>query len=197
MLSWLRRQFRAIKCRGAPKREATPDERVEAAVYTRPATWEDVLHTARLLNEAGARYLLVGGYALAAHGYVRMTQDVDIAVAPDPENARRWIYALGQLPDGAARELAAEEDPFAGDHLHAIRINDEFTVDVLPSVSGVPFAELERHVKTMDLEDVLVPVLDLQGLLKTKQGPRPKDQADAEVLRRALERLARDGTELR
>ena len=125
-------------------------------------------------------------YTLAAHGYVRMTEDVDIAVSPDPENARKWIAALAELPDGAGGELEGEEDPFQGDYLHAIRINDEFTVDILPSVAGIPFAELEKHIQWSRIEDERIPVLDLQGLLLTKQGLRPKDQADARVLQAAI-----------
>jgi hypothetical protein len=151
-----------------------------------------VIGVARLLNAHGARYILVGGYALAAHGYVRMTEDIDIAVAPEPENARKWIAALAQLPDGASSALQDEEDPFQGDHLHAIRINDEFTVDVLPAVAGVPFSELERHVVWLDLHGERVPVLDLEGLLKTKQGARPKDQADARLLQQAIALRKRD-----
>lgn len=157
--------------------------------YTRPATWDDVLTVARLLNRQGARYALVGGYALAAHGHVRMTQDVDIAVAPDPDNARRWVTALAQLPDGAAKELVGNDDPFQGDYLHAIRINDAFTVDVLPSVAGIPFDKLKRNVTGLELGGETVPVLDLKGLLLTKQGQRPKDQADAALLREAIARL--------
>jgi Domain of unknown function (DUF1814). len=179
MLRWLLNLFRSNPSGPAPN----PSEPSYDTQYTRPATWQDVLAVARLLNRQGVRYVLVGGYALAAHGYVRMTQDIDIAVAPDGDNARRWIAALAQLPDGACRELEGEADPFQGDYLHAIRINDEFTVDILPSVSGVPFTELERHVQWLRLEGELIPVLDLPGLLKTKQGLRPKDQADAGVLR--------------
>jgi hypothetical protein len=188
MLSWLRRLFSKRRVG-----DSTPNEGSDAGAYTRPAVWEDVLVTARLLNAEGARYLLVGGYALAAHGYVRMTEDIDIAVSPDAANARRWVAALSRLPDGAAAGLALETDPFQGDYLHAIRINDEFTVDVLPAVAGVPFHELDRHVEWMDLDGERIPVLDLAGLLKTKQGVRPKDQADAEILRRAIERLAERG----
>ena len=158
------------------------------AAYTRPATWDDVVRVARLLNAAGARYVLVGGYALAAHGFVRMTQDVDIAVAPDAENARRWIAALSELPDGAARELAGEEDPFAGARPYAIRINDEFTVDVLPAAGGVPFGELEPHIVALTVQGETLRVLDLKGLLLTKRGLRPQDQADAALIGRALER---------
>lgn len=180
MLSWLRRLFR-------PRADPEPGAPEGGALFTRPATWEDVVQAARLLNRAGVRYLLVGGYALAAHGYVRMTEDIDIAVAPDRESSRRWVLALSRLPDGAARELAGEADPFEGDHLRAIRINDEFTVDVLPSVCGISFAELERHREWMTLDGERIPVLDLHGLLKTKQGvangssgcgrPAPGDRA--------------------
>lgn len=169
--------------------QSSPENRSPQA-YSRPATWEDVITIARLLNNAGARYALVGGYALAAHGYVRMTQDIDIAVAPDPVNAERWVSALATLPDGAAGALVGEQDPFEGDHLHAIRINDEFTVDVLPSVGGISFAELEQHIEWMELDGERIPVVGLAGLLKTKQGLRPKDQADARMLRRVLSELA-------
>jgi hypothetical protein len=179
MLNWLRRLLTT-----EPRTNPLPNQ--DNGIYTRPATWADVIFTMRLLNAAGVRYVLVGGYALAAHGYVRMTEDIDIAVSPDPENTRRWISALAQLPDGAAHEMAEEADPFDGDYLHAIRINDEFTIDVLPAAAGVPFAELERHIEWLELEGERIPVLDLIGLLKTKQGLRPKDQADAAVLRRAL-----------
>jgi len=182
MLTWLRRLFGGAPAATAPEPDPDP-------AYTRPATWADVLATVRLLNRHQVRYILVGGYALAAHGYVRMTQDIDIAVDPDPDNSRRWIEALAQLPDGIAGELSGETDPFAGDHLHAIRLNDAFTVDILPSVCGLPFETLEPHVQQLDLDGESVPVLDLEGLLMTKQGLRPKDQADAQVLRAALERL--------
>jgi hypothetical protein len=157
--------------------------------FTRPALWEDVLDLARRLNRHGARYVLVGGYALAAHGLIRMTTDIDIAVAADPDNNRRWVAALAELPDGVAAELVGEDDPFAGDLLHAIRINDEFTVDVMPSVAGVAFAILEQHAERLLIDGEVIPVLDLQGLLETKKSERPKDQADAALLREALARL--------
>lgn len=195
MLSLLRRLFGSVKTPESADRataDAGKPSSLEAG-YTRPARWEDVLTTTRLLNAAGVEYVLVGGYALAAHGYVRMTQDIDIAVAVDPENTRRWIEALGQLPDGASLTLAEEADPFEGDYLRAIRLNDEFTVDILPSVAGIPFAGLKPHIVQLDLNGERVPVLDLEGLLKTKQGLRPKDQADAAVLRRALDALRRFG----
>ncbi len=153
--------------------------------FTRPATWEDVRTLVRYLEEAGVEYALVGGYAIAAHGFNRFSEDIDILVEPSPANARRWIAALSRLPDGAAGELLNEPDVFAVDKRYAIRINDEFTIDVMPSIAGLSWTEMQPHVTTLDIGGSAVRVLDLGGLLKTKQGVRPKDAA---VLRAALEK---------
>ena len=158
--------------------------------YTRPATWEDVKTIARYLDEAGAEYALVGAYAIAAHGFSRFSEDIDILVNPSAENSRRWILALSRLPDGAAAELAAESDVFADDKRYAIRINDEFTVDVMSAIAGQSWENMQRHVISMSIDDVPIRLLDLPGLLKTKQGLRPKDQMDAAVISEALKRLA-------
>jgi hypothetical protein len=157
--------------------------------YTRPATWEDVKTLAQYLEEAGAEYALVGAYAVAAHGFSRFSEDIDILVNPSAENSRRWILALSKLPDHAAAELAAESDVFADDQRYAIRINDEFTVDVMPSIGGLTWEQMRPHVVSMLIDDVPIRVLDLPGLLKTKQGVRPKDQIDAAVIAEALRRL--------
>lgn len=157
--------------------------------FTRPATWEDVKLLVRYLDQAGAEYALVGGYALAAHGFNRFTEDIDVLVNPTSANGRKWILALSGLPDHAAAELSAEPDVFRDDKHYAIRINDEFTVDIMPSVGGASWEELEPHIVEMQIDDVTIRVLDLPGLLKTKQGARPKDQMDAAVITGALQAL--------
>jgi hypothetical protein len=158
--------------------------------FTRPATWDDVKTLARYLNETGADYALVGGYAIAAHGFNRFTEDIDLLVDPSADNARRWILALSRLPDGAARELSMAGSVFAKDNLYAVRINDEITVDVMPGVCGQSWEALRSHVITIDVEGQPIKVLDLPGLLKTKQGLRPKDQMDAAVIAPALAAIA-------
>jgi len=122
-----------------------PQPSGRVAEFTRPATWEDLKRLARYLEEAGAEYALIGGYALAANALVRQTEDIDILVDPSAENSRRWIVALSRLPDGAARELAADPDPFATQKLYAVRVNDEFTIDVLPAAGGLPW-ETDRKI---------------------------------------------------
>lgn len=149
---------------------------------TRPATWDDVKTLAALLDAEGTRWALIGGYAVAAHGFVRFSEDVDILVDPSPANARCWIAALAKLPDGATRELLGEEDLFERDGPYAIRINDEFTVDVMPSACGHGWAELERFIEEREVDGVRLPVLGLEGLLLTI-----KDKADAAMIGRAIE----------
>jgi len=70
-----------------------------------------------------------------------------------------------------------------------VRINDEFTVDVMPSIAGLSWTEMQPHIIVLDIEGIPLRVLDLPGLLKTKQGVRPKDQMDAAVIAEALRRI--------
>ena len=154
--------------------------------FTRPATWEDVRAVIRYLTEAGVHFALVGGYAIAAHGLVRFSEDVDILVDPSPENARKWIAALGRLPDGAALELQGEEDIFEKQGPYAVRINDEFTVDVLPAACGHSWTELQPFIEEIVVDGEPMRVLNLEGLLLTKEGMRDRDKADRRLIEQAL-----------
>jgi hypothetical protein len=147
---------------------------------TRAATYRDVRRVAELLEAEHVEYALIGGYALALQGIVRLTEDVDILVEPTAENARRWVRALSQLPDGAAKELAGDETLHT--ETYAIRINDEFTVDVMNSASGLTWQDLAPYRTRIDG----IHVVSLAGLLRMKQHGRLKDQADAEAIRKAL-----------
>ncbi len=147
---------------------------------TRAATYDDVRRVAELLEGERVEYALIGGYALALQGIVRLTEDVDILVEPTPENASRWVRALSQLPDGAAKEL--EGDATLPEELYAIRINDEFTVDVMQSASGLSWRDLVPYRKRIEG----IQVISLEGLLRMKEHGRLKDQADAEAIRQAL-----------
>ncbi|MCB1623738.1 MAG: hypothetical protein KDI32_04065 [Pseudomonadales bacterium] len=157
--------------------------------YTRPATWADVKTIARYFAEAGVEYALIGGYAVAAHGFNRFSEDIDLLVNPTVENSRRWISALARLPDGAANALTDNPDVFAGGQQHAIRINDEFTIDILPQAGGASWATLRPHIIETQIDGQTVRLLDLEGLLQTKQGARPRDQMDAAVIRAALQAM--------
>ena len=155
--------------------------------YTRPATWDDLVALVSALEARGARYALIGGYAVAAHGYNRFSEDLDILVDPSPDNTERWVAALCTLPDRAAEVLRGDPQVFERDGHYAIRVNDEITVDVMPAACGHGWDELKSYVVRMELaEGLSASVLSLEGLLLTKEGLRDKDRADRAVLLKAL-----------
>lgn len=155
--------------------------------YTRPATWDDLVALVAELEAHSARYALIGGYAVAAHGYNRFSEDLDILVDPSPDNTERWVAALCTLPDRAAEELRGDPQVFEREGHYAIRVNDEITVDVMPSACGHGWDELKSYVIRMELADGLTAsILSLEGLLLTKEGSRDKDRADRAVLLKAL-----------
>jgi hypothetical protein len=79
-----------------------------------------------LLNQAGAKYLVAGAYAMILNSIIRATEDVHILIEDSVENFRRVIEGLSNLADGVARELKPED--FAENVV--IKIADEVEVDV-------------------------------------------------------------------
>ena len=150
---------------------------------SRPATFEDLKQLIRSLNEQGAEYLLIGGYALFAHGYHRATTDIDVLVPATRESGERIKQALMILPDKAAREI----DPAWFEEGDAIRVADAFVVDVLFTACGETYETLRRYMETVEIDGILVKTINLEGLLRTKQTVREKDVADRMILERALE----------
>ena len=150
--------------------------------FSRPATLDDLKLLLRSLNEHGVDYLLIGGYALAAHGYQRATTDIDVVVPGTLESGRRVKDALMVLPDRAAKDLKPEwfEE---GEN---IRIADAFVVDIMLNANGQTFDTLKHYAETIDLDGVPVNTVSLEGLLLTKQTARDKDLADRIVIERAL-----------
>ena len=72
--------------------------------YCREATIEDLKSLITSLNETGAQYMLVGGYALFAHGYNRATTDIDILVPASRDAGLKICSALMVLPANLARK---------------------------------------------------------------------------------------------
>ncbi len=153
--------------------------------YSRPATLEDLKLLLRSLNEHAVEYLLIGGYALAAHGYQRATTDIDLLVRATAESGQRVKDALMMLPDRAAKGL--EPEWFEQDE--NIRIADAFVVDVMLNANGQTFDTLRKYAETIDLDGIPVQTVSLEGLLLTKQTMRDKDIADRAILERAIDVL--------
>lgn len=151
--------------------------------FSRPATLEDLKTLIRALNEQSAEYLLIGGYALFAHGYHRATTNIDVLVPATQEVGQRVREALMVLPDQAAKDL----DPAWFEEGENIRVADAFVVDIMLNASGETYETLMQYAETVELDGLPVRTVNLEGLLRTKQTVRDKDVADRIILERALE----------
>lgn len=150
--------------------------------YSRPATLEDLKILIEALNAQGADYLLIGGYALFAHGYHRATTDIDVLVPATLEAGQKVREALMVLPDQAARDL----DPAWFSEGENIRVADAFVVDIMLNACGETYETLKQYAETVDMDGLPIRTINLEGLLRTKQTMRDKDVADRNILERAL-----------
>ncbi len=132
----------------------------------------------RLLNGEGVRYVIVGGFALALHGAVRATKDVDVLIESTVSNARRALRALRGLTYG----IAAELDPAEVAARPITIIGDDPRVDLLTLAWSVRYADAEPRMLRVRIDDVEIPYADLDTLIRSKQTGRLQDRADAELL---------------
>lgn len=132
------------------------------------------------LTDSGARYLVVGGYAVAAHGHPRYTKDIDVWIDRTPENAARVLDALGRFGFGSLDILL--EDIIREGRVIQLGVPPS-RVDILTSVQGVEFeACWERRIE-LDAGGVLVPFIGLDDLKASKRAAgRLQDLADVEAL---------------
>jgi predicted nucleotidyltransferase len=140
------------------------------------------------LADAGVEFVLVGGLAAVAHGSARLTQDVDVVYARDPENLQRLTEALaGHRPylRGAPPGLPFRWE--AATLRHGLNFTLETSlgdIDLLGEIAGGgPYEELVAHSIELRVFDRSVRCLDLDKLIETKRAAgRPRDlEAIAEL----------------
>ncbi len=145
----------------------------------------DFLEFLELLEKHKAEYLLVGGYAVILHGYVRSTGDLDLWMNKTPEN-----YAKLKLvyTDFGATIFPYEE--FSNDKFDVWGIGVEPTkIEVLTHVDGLTFSESVKHCKFLKVEQTSIPYIDFDDLIKTKKASgRYKDLSDIEELNKNKEK---------
>ncbi len=134
----------------------------------------------RLLNAHEVRYLLVGGYAVGYHGYVRATADMDIWVDRERSNAERLVEVLREFGFGGSDptpEMFLEESRVIRMGVPPIRI------ELLTSVSGVGFDDCYAERIVEDWDGVSVDIISLPKLKDNKRASgRLKDLNDLEHL---------------
>jgi hypothetical protein len=143
---------------------------------------DDLVALCRALNTCGARYLVVGGFAVIHHGYLRATEDIDLLLDGELDNQARVKKALETLPDKAILELG-------GDDLRdytVVRVSDEILVDLMISACGIDYAEASKSIEIAEVAGVPIPFADVHLLLRMKQTHREKDAEDRVFLQRKI-----------
>jgi hypothetical protein len=132
------------------------------------------------LNDNAVRYLVVGGYAVALHGYPRYTKDLDVLVEATSDNAPKMLNALKQFGFGTLD--LKEADFVAPDQVVQLGYPPN-RIDILTSLSGVEFSDCFPLHVTAEIDGVIANFIDLENLKKNKKATgRHQDLADIENL---------------
>jgi len=142
--------------------------------------YQDFSELLRAFNEHKVEYLVVGAHALAAHGHVRATKDLDVWVRPERENARRVIAALKDY--GAPLHDLTEADLTKPNTVFQIGI-PPFRIDVLTMIDGVAFSQAWNDRLSTVFGGEPASVLSLRHLIENKKASGLlQDLADIEML---------------
>jgi hypothetical protein len=142
---------------------------------------QDFKEFIQLLNDNCVRYLVVGGYAVALHGYPRYTKDIEIWVELNPDNAKRIVHALDELGFGS---LGLKENDFLEPDMVIQLGYPPNRIDLIISLAGVDFETCFTARVIVEIEGVQVNFIDLENLRKNKKAAgRMQDLADLENLK--------------
>lgn len=155
----------------------------------RLANTDDLVSLCHFLNEAGAKYIVIGGFAIIQSGFARATSDIDLLIDTSPENFAKVKTAMLKLPDGAVREVTQQDF----DECLVVRVGDEFVVDLMRQACGIRFEEASQDITIAEVAGVKIPFANPELLWKTKQTHREKDALDRIFL---AELLKNKGTKL-
>ena len=141
---------------------------------------KDYKEMLQYLSDEAVKFLLVGAYALAAHGFPRATRDIDLFVWANPENAASLFRALDRF--GAPLEEVSAADFAAEGTVFQIGVGPR-RIDILTRIDGVTFQEAYARRSTIRLEGMDVPVISREDLIANKRASgRTQDLADVERL---------------
>ena len=141
---------------------------------------EDYKDMLRALSDEKVEFLLIGAYAMAAHGYPRATMDIDIWVMPSPQNADAVLRALRRF--GAALHNLTKEDLQKDGTIFQIGVAPR-RIDIITEASGLQFKEVYSRALSINIEGIEVRIPLIDDLIRNKRASgRTKDLADAEAL---------------
>jgi len=141
---------------------------------------EDYKEMLQCLVAEDVKFLLMGAYALAAHGYPRATMDIDVWVMPSPENAAAVLRALRRF--GAPLHGLTIANLRKDDTIFQIGVAPR-RIDIITGASGLHFKDAFTRSAKINIEGIPVRIPSIDDLIRNKKASgRTKDLADAEVL---------------
>jgi hypothetical protein len=141
---------------------------------------EDYRDMLLALSAEKVRFILIGAYAMAAHGYPRATMDIDIWILPSPKNAEAVLRALQRF--GAPLGNLTMEDLQKDGTIFQIGVAPR-RIDIITSASGLKFEQTYNRSIPANIEGIEVRIPSIDDLIHNKKvSGRTKDLADAEAL---------------
>jgi Nucleotidyl transferase of unknown function (DUF2204) len=134
----------------------------------------------RLLNENDVKYLVVGGFAVAYHGYPRYTKDIDFWIWAHPDNAEKVIKTIKDFGFGM---LGFQKEDLL-DPNNIVQLGYEPNrIDLIIDLEGLDFETCFSHCQDAEFEGVPIHFINLDDLVKNKLSTgRLKDKVDAQTL---------------
>lgn len=134
--------------------------------------------------EAGARFVVIGGFAVIANRFVRATEDVDFLVPDDPANDLLVLAALRQLNGVRQRDDAPLRDEHLLEKTHLRAITDAGVIDIMRGgVQPLDFETVASEAMRADYDGLEFPVASLRSIVGFKRlAGRPQDRQDLERL---------------
>jgi predicted nucleotidyltransferase len=141
---------------------------------------DEYLNFIQLLNENHVEYVVLGGYAVIVHGYIRTTGDVDILINTTEQNADKMLTVMLKFGydvyDFELADFMREPGCISLDRYNG-------TIEILTSTLGVTFEECFANKVVVDTSGILINFISLTDLIKNKQAVgRPKDLEDIKNL---------------
>jgi predicted nucleotidyltransferase len=141
----------------------------------------DFIDFLELLDKHKVEYLLVGGYAVVLHGYNRSTGDMDIWVHKSEENYNK----LQNVYSDFAASMFSKDDFLSNDFNVWSMGKEPVKIEIITDIIGLVFQTSIENCKWYELNNIKVPFIDLEDLIKTKKASgRYKDLADIEQLKK-------------
>lgn len=151
--------------------------------YARAPEFEDLIALCRSLNEQGVKYILIGGFAVVLHGFVRGTKDIDLLVDTSVANIQKIKKAMVKLPDNAIALIQDDEV----EKYSVVRIADEFVVDLMAKACGIDYEEAFKGIEFKEVGGIKIPIPKKELLIRMKDTIRDSDKMDVRFLKIQLE----------